>query len=53
MAFKPPYSTDINFNGDWGCAPIVTYTDKDGTVVPYQEISDYSLSLESPSQPTP
>ena len=45
--FNPPYNMDINFNGDMTQPPVVTYTDKDGNVVPSQEVEDYSAWLEA------
>lgn len=38
---------DINFNGDPSAKPTETFTDKDGNVVPRQEVEDYSAWLEA------
>jgi len=47
MTFNPPYNMDINFNGDPSAKPTETFTDKDGNVVPRQEVEDYSAWLEA------
>ena len=42
--FNPPYTMDVNFNGDMDSDPTVTFTDKNGEVVDRSEVEAYGAS---------